>query len=131
MPVQTQGHTGAHASFFMEWNGYRVICTGDSVQHGGGVPVVPMPILYNGAAWPDLGPVAALKRIQQLRPDWIICGHGLSFFDPDGAIISSLIRETEKVQKEVAKLVPEGDLFRAMEPPGYAAFRKKLEQINK
>ncbi len=130
LPIHTPGHANAHAGFFLEWHGHRIVCTGDTIQHGGGTPSVQMPIIYNDTAWPDLGPLVALKRIQALRPDWVICGHSRYFHDPDGTIIAELIEETEKVQAEVAKLVPEGDLFRAMDPQDFAVYRKQLKNIS-
>ena len=130
LPIHTPGHANAHAGFFLEWKGQRIVCTGDTVQHGGGTPKIQMPIIYNDTAWPELGPLVALKRIQKLHPDWVICGHSRYFHDPEGKVIAELIAVAEKVQNEVAKLVPPGELFKAMDPPGFATCREAIRHSN-
>jgi len=122
-PFPTPGHCFAHAGFFLNWQGINTVCVGDTIQYGAGPVGIPLPILYNDSAWPDHGTLVAVKNVLAMHPELVLCGHSQSFFDHDGVILREMQRAGEIRERLAAELVHDGDLLRAMTPPGYDAIR--------
>ncbi len=94
-------------------------CAGDVIQYGTG-PIAPsLPFCYNGNALPDSGPAVTGKRVEELRPDVVLGGHGHCFFDPDGGIVRDFAAVTAATVPLLAERVWDGDLRRATTPPGF------------
>lgn len=127
LPIHTPGHCFAHAGFFLNSYNYRIICTGDTLQYGMGAIGVGLPVMYNDTAWPLRGTGVALRNIIAHHPNLVLCGHSQSFFDRDGTILSDMAAMAATGERLAAALIHDGDLLRAMTPPGYDAIRPSRE----
>ncbi len=128
-PVWTPGHCNAHAGYLVEWQGKRIVCTGDFFQYGAG-PIRPgVPICYNDNAWPDRGPQYALRRLLELRPDYLLSGHSHCCHDPRQEVLRDFRAVYDEAFERFRDLVHDGDLMRAMTPPGYDELRQRLRPI--
>ena len=123
VPVWTPGHCNVHAGFLVRWQGQRVFCAGDVIQYGQGPIGCPLPVIYSDTAWPERGLMGMLDRLTKLRPQLIMGGHSHSCFDPDGTILRDMRQTAWAACRCVRQWVHDGDLRRAMTPPGYVAQR--------
>jgi len=115
--IRTPGHCFAHAGYFLEWKGLRIVCTGDTMQYGSGPISVGLPVIYNDAAWPEKGFLKTFETIAALNPELILGGHGHSCFDHDGSILRDFINASKLSLSAADGMVYPGSLFKAMTPP--------------
>ena len=125
-PIHTPGHCYAHSGFAIEWRGMRVFCAGDALQYGSGPIRAALPFCWNDNGFPDRAPVVAYRAIAACKPELVVCGHSLSFYDRDGSIIRDFVDVAEAVTERLVDVAPHGDLLRATTPPGYDAIRPSL-----
>lgn len=128
VPIRTAGHCWAHAGYIVEWAGQRVVCTGDTIQVGaGGNFVMGLPALYNDTAWPERGVIRTIERLLEIQPDLVLGGHSSHFRDPDQVVLRDLFDAAAEAMGRAAALLHDGNLMRAMTPPGYDAKRPSAE----
>ena len=117
--IRTPGHCYAHTGYVIPWCGMTAVCTGDTVQYGSGPIQGGLPVLYNDTAWPDRGYLETFKQIKEHKAGLVLGGHSFSFFDKDGANVALLEKAVLESMAYAAKMPYDGDLMRAMTPPGY------------
>ena len=122
-PFWSPGHAGAHAGYAIPWHGELTVCTGDTLQYGGGPIGHNLPITYNDNPWPEHAAAITLRRLLALHPALILGGHSHTFRDPDGDILHELLEVEEEAMALAVALLADGDLSRATTPPGYVEIR--------
>lgn len=125
-PVHTPGHCFAHTGFLLTWNGLRITCTGDTLQYRGGPLAAALPVIYNDTAWPLRGERVTYQRLRAWQPELALGGHGSGFYDRDGRMLDDLIAVAGEGERVLAGLIHDGDLLRAMTPPGYDEVRRRM-----
>lgn len=125
-PIHMPGHAWAQTGYLIPWRGLKTVCTGDTLQYTEGEISVPLPVMYNDTAWPQRSLLVTVKKLLELRPDLVLGGHGNYFFDPDGAIVRTWRTAADDAIARAGELVHDGDLMRAMTPPGYNEARGRL-----
>lgn len=68
--LRLPGHTYGSMGLFFEMGGRRYVCTGDLIMGGGGLGWAGSPNFWP----PDV--LASLKKLDALKPDYVITGHG-------------------------------------------------------
>ena len=121
--IRTPGHSYAHTGFVIKWGGYTAVCTGDTLQYGSGPICCSLPVLYSDTAWPDRGFTVTYKNILEHGADLILGGHSFSFFDPKHETVTLLDRAAKESMELAKKMLVDGDLMKAMTPPGYDDIR--------
>ena len=106
-PVHTPGHCFAHTGYLIQWRGHRLFCAGDAVQYGAGPIGAALPVLYNDTAWPERGLGVTLRRLIELRPEFVFGGHSHAFADPDGSIVKDMLAAQLKAEANLRRLVPD------------------------
>ena len=124
--IRLPGHCWAHAGYILPWAGMKTVCTGDSLQYGGGPIVMFLPVLYSDTAWPERGWNRTYEKLRDLKPDLVLGGHSTYFYDPDGAILKDWVDASEESIALAQTLLHDGNLMRAMTPPGYDEARRRL-----
>ena len=100
LAVATPGHTPGHLSFFDTRNG--ALIAGDAFQTRGGLavsghlrPAFPFPAM---ATWSKEEAVASARKLLELQPTLLACGHGRMLDRPADAV-GRAIREAAAVLK--------------------------------
>lgn len=125
-PIHSPGHCFAHAGYIIGWQGLRTYCASDVIQYGSGPIGAGLPVAYNDTAWPDFAAAVTLRRLVALKPDLVLGGHSHSFFDRDGSILRDMLGAAETAVLNARDLIHDGNLRRAMTPPGFDAIRPSL-----
>ncbi len=128
IPIWTPGHCNIHASYLIEWRGVRTLCTGDLLQYGAGPIRAMTPITYSDTAWPERGPQYTYAKMAELAPDLVVSNHSHSFFDRDHSIVRDLCEVYREAYENHRELVHDGDVMRAMTPPGYDDIRLSRDE---
>jgi glyoxylase-like metal-dependent hydrolase (beta-lactamase superfamily II) len=125
-PIHTPGHCYSHTGYVIPWKGYRTVCTGDTLQYDAGPLAASLPIYRSDVAWPARGLVRTMERLLELKPDLVLGAHSHVFFDPDGRIVRAWYDAAVDAMGRALALVHDGDLMRAMTPPGYDEKRSRV-----
>ena len=66
------------------------------------------------------------ERLLELKPDLVLGAHSHTFVDPDGRIVRMWYDVAVDRMGRALALVHDGDLMRAMTPPGFDEKRARL-----
>ena len=128
-PIHTPGHCWAHAAFVIPWAGMLTVCTGDTLQYRTGGVVQSLPVFRNDTAWPERGHIRTYDKLAELGPDLVLGGHSAYFYHGDGGIMEDWRAAAIEAMGLAAACLHDGDLMRAMPPPGYDEVRPICEKL--
>jgi glyoxylase-like metal-dependent hydrolase (beta-lactamase superfamily II) len=123
------GHCFAHASFLVEFEGKRAVATGDALLYDCGWIAVDLPVIYNDVAWHIRGCKPTFEKIKQLKPDFVLCGHGM-FFSYDDEVLDKFIKSTDSTYELIKQMLGSADVEEAMTPDKLNIMRNKLYEFS-
>ena len=125
-PFHSPGHCFAHATYLLEWQGLKLACSGDALQHDGGPVSTLFRVIYSDAGSGARGYLPTYDRLLAEKPDLVLGAHSQWFDARDGSVLRDLRQATVDWEEQARALVAGGDLDAATTPPGFDQARARL-----
>ena len=116
--VHLPGHCLAHAGYWLDWNGRRILLSGDSIQTRGEADSLQMPGANHSIPGTEEGHAQAYRNVIPLGIDLNLGGHS-SHFQDCREIYNASLERIEQTTARLMRLYPE-------KPPAEIFLRESL-----
>jgi len=126
--VHLPGHCFVHAGYWLDWNGRRILFSGDSIQTRGEVDGLQMPIANHSVPGTDEGHAQAYQNVLPLGITLNLGGHS-SHFQNCTEIYRESLRNIEGISAHLLDLFAEKDQIEIFLRKSFEPSAERIRQL--